>query len=113
MGKQALPCALRVGCQNGQIEQMTVDQLVPILCEEGMEMPKQRVSFATIIAKTLQQLTIKWVLNTTDKLQAALRLLMPSGNLRKTEVTANSSRMPGSVGYHELLEFGVDVVHHK
>ena len=28
---------------------------------------------------------------------------MPSGKCRKTEVTANSSRMPGSVGWHEAI----------
>ncbi len=53
MGKQALPCALRVRFQNGQIEQMTADQLTPILSEEGMEMPEQQVAFAVVISKNL------------------------------------------------------------
>jgi hypothetical protein len=53
MGKQALPCALRVRFQNGQIEQMTANQLTPILSEEGMEMPEQQVAFAVVISKNL------------------------------------------------------------
>ena len=101
MGKQALPCALSVRFQNGKVELMNANQVAPILCEEGIEMPELQVIFATVIAKTLQQLPPAWVLNTTDKVHAALRSLMPSGNFRKTETTANSSRMPGSTSYHE------------
>jgi hypothetical protein len=41
------------------------------------------------------------MLDTTNKLYAALRSLMPSGNFRKIEVTSNRSRMPGLPGYNE------------
>jgi hypothetical protein len=54
------------------------------LCEEDIEMPEQQVAFAAVIAKILQELPPAWVLNTTDKLHADLRSLMPSGNFKKT-----------------------------
>ena len=113
MGKQALPCALGVRFQNGKVELMTANQVAPILCEEGIEMPEQQVAFATVIAKTLQQLPPAWVLNTTDKLHAALRSLMPSGNFRKTEITLTVQGCLDLQVIMKLLEFGVDVVHHK
>jgi hypothetical protein len=82
-GKQSLPCALRVRFQNGKVELMTADQVSAILCEEDIEMPEPNVAFPAVVARTLQMLPPAWVLDTTDKLHAALRSLMPSGNFRK------------------------------
>jgi hypothetical protein len=56
MGKQALPCALRVRFQNGKVEFMTADQVAPILCAEDIEMPEPHVALPAVIAKTLQLL---------------------------------------------------------
>ena len=73
MGKQALPCALRVRFQNGKVELMIANQVAPILCEEGIEMPSIQVAFPTLAAASLSMLPANWVLDTYDKLQIALR----------------------------------------
>jgi hypothetical protein len=103
MGKQSLPCALNVSFENGRVEGITSNQVSAILCEEGIEMPNHNVAFPAVAAKTLQMLPPTWTLDTTDKLCTALRSLMPNGGFRKTEITSNSSRMPGSPGNNELI----------
>jgi hypothetical protein len=86
LGKQSLPCAHRVTFHNGKVELMTPNQVSAILCEEDIEMPEHNVAFPAVVVKTLQMLPPAWVLDTTDKLHAALGSLMPSSNFRKLKL---------------------------
>jgi hypothetical protein len=45
MGKQSLPCAMRVRFQNGKVELMTGDQVSAILCKEDIECQNQMLHF--------------------------------------------------------------------
>ncbi len=63
-----------------------------------MGMPDKRVAFPTVAAKPLSMLPATRVLDTSDKLQIALRTLMPIGYFRTAEITSNSSRMLGQQG---------------
>jgi hypothetical protein len=56
MGKQSLPCALKSGFYNGEVELMTADQVSAILCEEDIEMQEPNAKFSTVVIKTLQML---------------------------------------------------------
>ena len=48
MEKASLPAALSVTFNNDTVERLTVDQVSPILCEEGIEMPCIQVAFPTL-----------------------------------------------------------------
>jgi hypothetical protein len=72
LGKASLPEALTVSFTNGKVERMTADQVSPILCEEGIEMPDIQVTFPTVAAKPLSMLPATWVLDTSDKSQITL-----------------------------------------
>jgi hypothetical protein len=103
LGKTSLPAALSVKFINDTVKRMTADQVSPILCEVGMEVPVTQVAFPTIAAAALSTLPAKWVLDTSDKLLTALRMLMPVGDFRQAEITANSTRMPGQPGYNQKI----------
>jgi hypothetical protein len=103
LGRQSLPRALTVRFTNGTVEHMTADQVAPILCEDGTEMPEQPVAFPAVEVPTLSTLPDVWVLDIGEKLVKALEQLMPNGGFRKTEVTTNSARMPGSLKYNSEI----------
>jgi hypothetical protein len=103
LGKQFLPRALDVSFENGKVERMTANQVSPILCEEGIEMPKHNISLPAVASTTLNMLPATWPLDQSEKLQKALRILMPVGQFRTTEITSNASRMPGLPGYNEFI----------
>jgi hypothetical protein len=48
MEKASLPAALSVRFNNDTVERLTADQVSPILCEEGIEMPSIQVAFPTL-----------------------------------------------------------------
>ena len=68
MEEASLPAALSVRFINDTVERLTPDQVSPILCEEGIEMPSIQVAFPTLAATSLSMLPANWVLDTSDKL---------------------------------------------